>query len=60
MNVLYIISDTEKEYNSANWRCDMPIEAINKTKEHHAQKLFIKDWVESSDQTLSHWADVIV
>lgn len=60
MNVLYVVADSPREYNSARWRCDMPLEALNRTREHRGMKTGIGDWVDGRSDTACLWADVIV
>jgi len=62
MNILYLFADSKAEWNCSEWRCAIPMRAINKTKEHKAEMLFISEWATRQEQSisLSEWADIIV
>ncbi len=44
MNVLFLESDQVGEYNCSNWRCVMPMRALNRAG-HAARVIRIEDWV---------------
>lgn len=62
MNVLYVVSDDPKEWNSAEWRCVIPSKAIADLEGHDAKLIGIGDWINSAQvsREANEWADVIV
>ncbi|MGY5875153.1 MAG: glycosyltransferase [Candidatus Thorarchaeota archaeon] len=62
MNIVYVYADVEREWNCSEWRCAIPTRAINKDGEHHADMVFIKDWVEGeADATeKTKQADIVI
>jgi hypothetical protein len=58
MNVLYIYSDLPQEWNCAEWRCQIPHDAINRLPDHEAKMIYINNWI--NDREYSEWADIIV
>jgi hypothetical protein len=62
MNILYVFADNSKVWNSSEWRCAMPMRAINRQGKHKARMLFIRDWLEGTPRAreVTEWADIII
>jgi len=62
MNVVYIVADAPKEFNSSNWRCMIPAKAINSLPDHNAYTVEVADFLARGKMTksLCEKADVIV
>lgn len=58
MNILYVYADVPEEWNCAEWRCQIPHDAINRLPDHKARMIFIADWID--DKENSEWADIII
>lgn len=60
MNILYLYADRPKEWNCSEWRCRIPTDAFNRTKEHAARMVFIADWAAGKHNADCAWADTII
>jgi glycosyltransferase involved in cell wall biosynthesis len=62
LRITYVYSDTKNEWNSSEWRCAVPAEALNRTGRHRARLLSIQEFVANTNQTktLCSDSDVIV
>jgi glycosyltransferase involved in cell wall biosynthesis len=60
MNILYVFSDDKDEWNSSEWRCAIPVRAINKTANHHAEMISINDFILEKGREKLEWANILV
>ena len=62
MNVLYVYADSLIEWNCSEWRCAIPTRAINQTAAHHADMVYLSDWItgQPDAEKASASADIIV
>ena len=60
MKLLYIYSDGKNEWNCSEWRCVMPMQAINKSGLAEAKMMSIGDFSEGLEYETVEWADVII
>ncbi len=62
MKVTYVYADDSAAWNSANWRCAIPAEALNATRRHSAELCSIQDFKEGNQvcEYRCKDADVIV
>ena len=62
MNIVFVYADNDQEWNSSEWRCVIPAQAIDRDPDHQASLLAIADFANrtpEADQLCSQ-ADVIV
>ena len=62
MKIVYVYADNPHEWNSSEWRCAVPARAINRAGIHHAELLWIEDFMRQTPaaNALCSAADVIV
>lgn len=62
MNIVYVYADSPEEWNSAEWRCAIPVRALQRTHLHQAQMLDILSFAKNTPQAqdVCNAADVIV
>ena len=62
MNIVYVVADSPEEWNSAEWRCSIPAQAIRQTGLHSARLLDMISFAKNSAQAQEacQEADVIV
>jgi len=60
MNILYLYADTEDEWNCSEWRCAVPMRAINEQGKHAARMAAIRDWAMGKKDVDCEWADIII
>jgi len=62
MNIVFVYADNDQEWNSSEWRCVIPAQAIDRDPDHQANLLAIADFANrtpEADQLCSQ-ADLIV
>jgi hypothetical protein len=62
LKILYVYADTPGEWNCSRWNCIQPTNAINRTKNHTAEALYIQEFIQNTPnaQRLCAEADIIV
>jgi len=62
LKVLYVYADSKEEWNCSEWNCIIPTKAINRTKNHTANAIYINEFIENTEnsQKLCSEADIIV
>lgn len=62
MKIVYVYADSKLEWNCSEWRCAVPVKAIQRSGRHQADMLGIQSFSENSTeaQNLCMDADVIV
>jgi glycosyltransferase involved in cell wall biosynthesis len=62
MKITYVYADTALEWNCSEWRCAVPMRAINRAGHDQARLLSIQDFFSHTPlaQDLCRWADLIV
>ena len=62
MNFLFVYSDDQHEWNSSEWRCVIPAEAIDRHTAHKARLLSIADFANRSPKAeeLCSEADIVI
>ena len=62
MRLVYVYADSDGEMNCSKFCCFFPAKAINKLPEHHADVIYINQFMENSPETqeLCLKADLII
>jgi len=62
MIITYVFADSTMEFNTSNWRCMMPHNAINKTKEHKSNLIHLNEFINNSEnsQKFCQESDIII
>src|SRR5690606_32544681 len=62
MKIVYVVSDSPEEWNSAEWRCAIPARAIQSTRQHQATLIRIDHFAYHTPEAMAVCAeaDIIV
>jgi hypothetical protein len=62
MNIVYVYADSPEEWNSAEWRCSIPVRAFQRSGLHNAQMLDLISFFQNTPQAqeVCNQADVII
>jgi len=60
MRILHLYADNKGEWNSSEWRCIIPAEAIKRAGEHQVRYLWIWEALKPSANAHFEWAQLII